>query len=189
MYETLSPEGFDHWWHQRQEGTPWRPCEVCDIHQSYQKMIKKMIPPEESSGETAKALLSSCVPQLKLLLEMVKRRIKEEQEFLKIIENFRKWKWKWKLKIYSLFWIDDITWILWLRPPPLTSPSPPAPPCKSSKIMTILLLAKVSQFWSSFKDRYTTSPSYLSLAEVYSHCTDEPDQINTIEWSQIKSIR
>jgi len=57
---------------------------------------------EESSGETAKALLSSCVPQLKL--------------------------------------------------DPLTTTSSPNLPLSSS----------------------SSSPSYLSLAEVYSHCTDEP---------------
>ena len=42
-------------------------------------------------------------------------------------------------------------------------------------------ISKVSQFpYPVFQENSSTSPSYLSLTEVYSHCTDEPDQINSI---------
>ena len=66
-------------------------------------------------------------------------------------------------------------------------------PCKSFTILKNFQ-RQFSKFRSfhinCLKENSTTSPSYLSLAEVYSHCTDEPDQINSIRmdpkvWKQI----
>ena len=72
--------------------------------------------------------------------------------------------WKWNLECFSLLWIDGRQHL-----DPLTAP--PSPP------LSISSSTSFPQFhiYKTFKDNSSTSPSYLSLTEVNSHCTDEPE--------------